>query len=205
MGIVYLITNQINGKVYVGQTIRPLEFRYAQHKSEARRGRRYALYNAIRKYGLQNFTIQELSCHECDEELSLAEIASIYIYKSTDRRYGYNRTYGGEGTRATPEVCAKISKAQMGNTYALGLKRGPQSDEHRKRNSLAHRGLKRSKEALRKFRATMLGHTTSQETRDKISRAHMGIPFSEEHRKRLSESHLGHIPWNKGKKGYKIK
>jgi len=85
MGIVYLITNQINGKVYVGQTIRPLEFRYAQHKSEARRGRRYALYNAIQKYGLQNFTIQELSCHECDEELSLAEIASIYIYKSTDR------------------------------------------------------------------------------------------------------------------------
>jgi group I intron endonuclease len=203
--VVYLITNLINGKVYVGQTIRSISWRFSQHKSSARRGDNLALCRAIRKYGEDNFQIEELSHHESDEELSLAEIASIYVYKSADKLHGYNCTYGGEGTRATPETAAKISRAQMGNTYALGLRRGPQSEEHRRKNGLSHMGLKRSAESLRKFRIAMVGHETSQETRDKISKANMGKIVSAETRQRLRNSHLGHIPWNKGKSGYKIK
>src|ERR1035437_1298824 len=200
--IVYLITNLVNGKVYVGQTRQPIEYRFTQHRSNARNGSNYALSKAIRKYGEESFTIQELSSHESDEELSLAEIASFYIYKTSNQRYCYNLTYGGDGTRATPTTCAKISRAQMGNTYALGLIRGPQSEEHREKERRAHLGTKRSAESLRKFRLAMVGHAVSQETRDRISKAHTGRKASEDIRQKLRISHLGQVPWNKGlKKG----
>jgi hypothetical protein len=45
--VVYLITNLINGKDYVGQTIRSISWRFSQHKSSARRGDNLALCRAI--------------------------------------------------------------------------------------------------------------------------------------------------------------
>jgi len=52
-GMVYLITNEVNGKHYVGQTTRTVEQRFKEHMESP-----YPIGKAIRKYGAENFTIK---------------------------------------------------------------------------------------------------------------------------------------------------
>ena len=56
MGFIYKITNNINDKVYVGQTAGTLEERFKQHKKKINSEDRktYPLYNAMRKYGIEH-------------------------------------------------------------------------------------------------------------------------------------------------------
>jgi predicted GIY-YIG superfamily endonuclease len=51
MPCIYKITNTINGKVYIGQTIQPLDKRWSQHKRSARMKEPYSIHRAIAKYG----------------------------------------------------------------------------------------------------------------------------------------------------------
>lgn len=93
-GIIYLITNRINGKMYVGQTTTPLSYRFTNHKSDARNNRGYYLASAIRRYGEENFTISViLECNECD--LNINEIEQIKLL-NTKAPNGYNLTDGGD-------------------------------------------------------------------------------------------------------------
>ena len=54
--LIYKITNTVNGKIYVGQTVRTLEERKWQHINTAKNGHKNHLYNAMRKYGIENLT-----------------------------------------------------------------------------------------------------------------------------------------------------
>ena len=60
MGWIYKITNKINNKVYIGQTINSLEKRFKQHLSEAKQGKNCRLHSAIRKYGIDAFVIEPI-------------------------------------------------------------------------------------------------------------------------------------------------
>ena len=63
MAIIYKITNKINSKVYIGETIRTLKVRWNEHKSESYtegHGYSYHLHCAIRKYGAENFLVEEI-------------------------------------------------------------------------------------------------------------------------------------------------
>ena len=63
---IYKITNRINGKNYIGQSIN-IKFRWKQHEQEAKGERRNSLlYQAMRKYGLENFSFEVIE--ECDRE-----------------------------------------------------------------------------------------------------------------------------------------
>jgi group I intron endonuclease len=57
---IYKITNKINGKVYIGKTVRTVEQRWAQHLADAHRRSSPLLHNAIRKYGSDAFNISIL-------------------------------------------------------------------------------------------------------------------------------------------------
>ena len=93
-GRIYKITNNINGKLYIGQTIYPLSYRYTNHLSDARNGRGYAMASAIRKYGQNNFKIELVE--ECDEDqLNDLEVKYIKQYNSVTPN-GYNLTHGGD-------------------------------------------------------------------------------------------------------------
>ena len=95
MGYIYLITNTINQKKYIGQTVNSINTRWVQHKSEAKRLQPDVYFiRALRKYGVENFTVEQLE--ECDDSL-LNEREQYYIklYKSYDHNYGYNSTMGG--------------------------------------------------------------------------------------------------------------
>lgn len=101
-GIVYLITNAVNGGKYVGITTQKLVRRWKHHISHSD-GHDYPLYRAIRKYGVDNFKvepIEEIICiTKCGlvEKLNEAEIKYISKYRSFVgwNAGGYNLTEGG--------------------------------------------------------------------------------------------------------------
>ena len=59
IGYIYLITNTINDKKYVGQTRQTVEERWKEHKNDVKR-RKTPLYRAMKKYGIDKFNIYTL-------------------------------------------------------------------------------------------------------------------------------------------------
>lgn len=97
--LIYKITNLINNKCYIGQTIKTAEQRWKEHQSHTfgshPNDQNKSLYKAIRKYGLENFTFEVLQDNiETFEKLDKAEIYWIDYYNSFIK--GYNETFGGQ-------------------------------------------------------------------------------------------------------------
>lgn len=91
---IYKITNTINGKCYIGQSIN-IEERWRHHHYPSKGVSHYPLYLAFDKYGLENFTFEVLE--ECSQkELNDKEIA--YIEKYNSYIDGYNQTRGGQNS-----------------------------------------------------------------------------------------------------------
>lgn len=85
-GYIYCITNQVNGKQYIGQTIRTVEKRWTQHKSHAKTNKNcFALHTALQKYGIDNFKIEcveKIEVHTKNELYPvLNKIEKMYIEK----------------------------------------------------------------------------------------------------------------------------
>lgn len=103
-GKIYKITNKINGKIYVGQTIKTLTERFQKHCWCTTTNDAYhfnmAIKKAIRKYGKENFTIELIEEVEQDK-LDEREVYWISYYDSYNK--GYNCTLGGQNgaTRST--------------------------------------------------------------------------------------------------------
>ncbi len=101
---IYLITNQINEKVYVGQTFRPLNKRFSEHKKESGRGSDQYIHKAMRFYGPKFFTISRLAFGgNTQSEANAAEEFWISFFKSNDSKFGYNQTSGGGAGRTLSE------------------------------------------------------------------------------------------------------
>lgn len=176
-GIIYKITNQLDGKPYVGQTVRTLEERFQEHaKADTYIG------NAIRAHGVENFTCEVIE--ECDTREQLNEREIFWIAELNCKApNGYNLTDGGEGTSGlefTPEHCAKISAA----------KKNP-SAETRAKMSAVHKGKPLSDEHRAKIGATQKGKKLSEETKAKIGAKHKGVPKSPEHKAKLAAANTG--------------
>ena len=89
--LIYKITNTINNKCYIGQTIKSAEERWKEHQSHAfgthTNDINKTLYQAMRKYGLENFTFEVLQDNiETFEQLDKAEIYWIDYYKTRSAR-----------------------------------------------------------------------------------------------------------------------
>lgn len=95
MGYIYKITNNINGKIYIGKTTRTIRERWKEHLEQTNY-KKSKFYNALNKYGIDNFTIEEIE--ECDDSiLNEKEIYWINFYNSYEN--GYNSTGGGDGRK----------------------------------------------------------------------------------------------------------
>ena len=94
MGHIYKITNKINGKVYIGQTIKTVEKRFIQHKNNSNKEyfSQIILYKAFNKYGIENFVCEEIE--EVDNSL-LDEREKYWIEYYDSYFNGYNSTLGG--------------------------------------------------------------------------------------------------------------
>ncbi len=144
-GMIYCVTNAVNGKRYIGQTVQELKSRWASHRCDAEHGSESAFHRAIRKHGVDNFTV-EVVAESFEPFLNDLEEMCISLYSSrTTGRRGYNENSGGEGggTRS-PETRRKMSAWQVGRKL---------TEETRRKISEARRGP-RSPETLRKIAVT---------------------------------------------------
>jgi group I intron endonuclease len=127
-GIVYRATNSVNGKVYIGQTVRTLKQRMMSHKQDAF-NKHSSLYfhRALRKYGFYSFIWEVIE--ECPNESLLfeREIYWIAVYNSTNDEKGYNMSEGG----FNPRLKGKRN----------GMYHRTHTDEVKKRISVAHKNL----------------------------------------------------------------
>lgn len=96
-GSIYIIRNKINNKVYIGQTTMSVEERFKCHlkPSTIKKRKTYKLYNAINKYGADNFYVETLESNIPLSELNVKEMN--YILKYDSYKNGYNSTMGGDG------------------------------------------------------------------------------------------------------------
>ena len=95
MTIIYLITNKINNKKYVGKTKKSLKIRFRQHCLAYSHGVRTYIACAINKYGEENFTIEKLATCK-DDDFAYFEAYYIQLYETHYTQNGYNITYGGD-------------------------------------------------------------------------------------------------------------
>ena len=165
---VYIHTNKINGKKYVGLTSKTPTERW-------RNGSGYNhsthFYYAIKKYGWDNFKHEIYASGLTAEAASALEQSLISELKTTNELYGYNLDAGGSrtkhseetkqkmknaatGRRHTPEAIEKIRKASTGNKNCVGHRH---TEESKQKNRLAHLGRT---------------HTLSDESKIKIALSH---------------------------------
>jgi group I intron endonuclease len=133
-GIIYKVTNKINGKIYIGQTSQGLESRKYDHENRAiHNSTNMTISKALNKYGFENFIWEILEKCDSKEELDEMEFHYIVSYKSNIRKFGYNNTLGGEGSygfKHTKEACNKIRKLKTGvklSDYSINIRSEKQS------------------------------------------------------------------------------
>lgn len=128
IGFIYLITNSVNNKLYVGKTTKLPKHRLQDHIGYSKRYSKSsaALPLAIRKYGSHNFSVKPLQICSID---TLSENEIKWIAKLDTYNNGYNCTIGGEGTvgkKLSESQKIAISKCHKGKVI---------SEEHRRKCS----------------------------------------------------------------------
>jgi group I intron endonuclease len=152
MGYMYKLTNKVNGKSYIGQTIRPIHIRLEEHRTGKSIGCR-AIYNAIQFYGWDAFDIDWYYCP--DEDLNKHEKWMVNLM-GTLAPGGYNlKEGGGSGGKYSDETKQKMSEAQLGKK---------QNEEHRQKRREAQLGEKNHR----------YGKTLSDDHKQKMSEALRG-------------------------------
>jgi group I intron endonuclease len=109
-GVIYKATNLINNKIYIGQTI---NFK-SRINSHSRKFDTKCLYNAIKKYGKENFKWEIIDSASSKQELDFKEILYIMGYNSYSHANGYNISMGGEYSTK-----GKVAVKDENNNYYL--------------------------------------------------------------------------------------
>lgn len=119
--LVYILTNLVNGKYYVGKTVLSNLRKYLSTKKwQARKGlRTQPLLAAMRKYGFENFEAEVLSIATTREELCELEKLWILLLDCRNPKIGYNILAGGEHVYRAP--CTEETRRKM-RLAAVGRK-----------------------------------------------------------------------------------
>lgn len=152
-----------NGKIYIGQTKVGVKKRWSNGNGYKRNSH---FFNAIEKYGWNNFEHVIIATDLTKKEADYLEKYLISYYETTNPLKGYNLTTGGE------------------RDFTL-------SDSSKQKISEANKGRKRSAEFIEHIRQVNTGRKHTEEELKKISEAHKGKKLSDEHKKKLSEFHKG--------------
>ena len=180
MACIYKITNQVNGKAYIGKSVHDAsKTRIRSHFKGC--GGAIALANAIDKYGKDAFTWEILDDGIIPELVDSYEIESIEKH-GTLSPSGYNLTRGGESGQFSEESRRKMSESSRAENL---------SAKTRRKMSEVQKGKKHTKEARRKMSASRIGKKHAKETKRKISEGRRGKKHTEESKCKMSESHKG--------------
>ena len=168
---IYKITNQINGKIYIGQTNNPY-LRWAQYKSAFNTSVKTGVVSsqlitrAMVKYGVDSFVFEEIAKYGTQDEVNDAEVEFIRQFDSRNHEIGYNIDLGGKQEPRSPETIKKVSEA-LKKYYEThdGTRKGVVlSDETKKRISESSMGKA----------GTNTGKTFSEEWKTRMGRAQSG-------------------------------
>jgi len=169
---IYKLTCTTNGKAYIGYSYQP-EKRFFDHsKTESFIGR------AIRKYGLDNFTMSILDQVTSESEVGLLEIHYIKIH-ATKHPHGYNFTDGGD------KPPSRLGKSNSKESIQKGI-------ETRRKNGT----LKCSEETKQKIGKTLVGHSVSEETKQKLRKAKRPPRKKESIEKQIESRRANGKPWH---------
>ena len=210
-GEIYIIKNNINNKVYVGQTIHGYKKRFCGHKHESKSIDR-PLYRAFRKYGIDNFYIELLEDNIPYDKLDEREVFWINYYDCVNPK-GYNISYGGKAYR-TEEERTRMSELVKGENNPMFGKKGElnpfyghhHTDENKdilskkakeRYDNLSEEEKELNNKRLDEARIKMLemygggfkNHNHTETTKNKISKTLKGRKLSEETKSKMSENH----------------
>lgn len=155
-GYIYSITNEINGKSYIGKT-NDLVRRWKEHCYG--KGNTSILNKAIKKYGLEHFVFDIVaqipfdSVEELNDVLKQLEVYYIGIYDTFNG--GYNATIGGDGIsyyHHSEDTKKKMSESQKGRIF---------TEEHKAKCGLAFKGHHHTKEARESIRQALLNRSNA--------------------------------------------
>ena len=189
-GYIYLIQNIQNNKIYIGKTVKnPIKYikKHFQYALREASPTKY-FYNAIRKYGKENFKIKILgeiisrSIRNLNKKLNQAEIECIFHFRSFgsnginyDDTYGYNQTKGGDGwqkgsipwNKGLVGIYSEEAKQKMSETRKIKLDSGEIIPWNK--------GLtKETDERVKKYGESNKNHIVTEDTRNKIGKANSG-------------------------------
>ncbi len=142
--IIYKITNTINSKIYIGQTVQKLIDRWSDHcrPYSGRHVNRSAIASAIRKYGKENFVIEQIDSASTFEELNLKEETYIKALNCLSPN-GYNLLLGGNNKQCHEETKEKIRQKLKGRPIKhrwAGGNPKPPSEAHKAKMSAMWKG-----------------------------------------------------------------
>ncbi|CAB4125809.1 grpIintron_endo, group I intron endonuclease [uncultured Caudovirales phage] len=166
--IVYKIVNNLNGKVYIGQTVNTIECRFSQHGRDDG-----YLSKSIKKHGKENFTIHVIARCTSREELNNRERFCIRIFNSLAPN-GYNLNAGGGGSDVSKETSVKISikqKQRWANKIGTEKSLAALLDKSRPHALL---GKKMSIEYCKKLSDAHKGYVMPQSQKDAIAKGNKG-------------------------------
>jgi len=161
----YCITNIVNNKVYIGQTI-ALKQRWYDHKRAAKNNPNQIIHHAMIKYGIENFMFESITSCKTQDDANEVEVLLIIQYEShISMGKGYNVSNGGNNASKTEDWKRKVSNKLMGH--------------------------KVSQETREKVSKGNTGKIRSDKFKNDVGDFWRGKERSEEHRTNLSESLKG--------------
>lgn len=169
---IYIITNIVNGKAYIGKTEESFKKRWRHHSSLLKgnyHSNKY-LQNAWNKYGEINFKFEIL--HVCSKDDDINQLEMEYIEKYDSYNNGYNLTKGGEGTLGNR--LSEESKRKIGDKNKLNMTGKKHSEETKQKMSDIHKGYIKTKEHRNNLSASLKGKIVSEETKEKNRIANQG-------------------------------
>lgn len=171
----YKITNQVNNKVYIGQTI-DANGRWSAHKSKAKvEGPVQYISRAIAKYGIENFVFEVIATCQTQEDADEVESTLIFQYDSRNKQFGYNVKPGGNVAPHAEETKQKIRQATIEQIATKG------------HPAQGREVSQETRDLMRKIRLENPIEYTN-EIRQHMSEAHIGIKDSEDTKQKKSES-----------------
>ena len=194
--IIYVLTNTVNGKQYVGKTKLTAQKRFNTHIRDSKAGSELALHRAIRKHGSDAFLVEQVDTALDKEELKEKE--RMWVTKLNTFGEGYNMTPGGDGHghKLSEETKEKIQKSRIqyfqehpeARTKAVEYaKMATLSDEGRQAMRQKHTGRKHRPEAIEKMsKAKTQYFIDHPEGREIISRTHTGKIVSSKTRDKIA-------------------
>lgn len=184
-GYIYCVTCLVTNKWYFGQTIYTIEDRWARHCRSSERGSDNKFHRAIRKYGAENFIVEEVMCVKACEKEGLKEkldyLEMLFIARFDTKKHGYNSTDGGDGIQfLTKESLEKISRKLKGRKFSEATRK-KMSEAAKKRIGPLNSNWGNHK--LRGENSYWYGKHLPEEVKSKISKSRKG-------------KGLGHKPYN---------